>query len=69
MESDATSLFLERSVSFQVIPSVIHGEDQVAEHDADNDEDQRQVMGNVNESIAVRKTQRNSRKPSCSLLT
>jgi len=40
------------------------GDDQVAEHDADNDEDQGQAMGNVQESIAVERTQRNSRKPS-----
>ena len=38
------------------------GDDQVAEHDADNDEDQGQAMGNVHESIAVERTQRNSRK-------
>jgi len=41
---------------------VTQGDDQVAEHDADNDEDQGQAMGNVHESIAVERTQRNSRK-------
>jgi len=40
------------------------GDDQVAEQDVDNDEDQGQTMGNVQESIAVRRTRRNPRKPS-----
>jgi len=40
VESDATSPYLERSVSFEVIPSVTQRDDQVAEQDADNDEDQ-----------------------------
>jgi len=43
---------------------VTQGDDQVAEHDADNNEDQGQVMGNVQESITVGRTQRNPRKPS-----
>ena len=40
------------------------GDDQVAEQDTDSDEDQGQVMGNVQESITVGRTQRNPRKPS-----
>jgi len=56
VESDATSLSLERSVSFEVIPSVTQGDDQVAEQDAYNDEDQGQTMGNVQESFAVERT-------------
>ena len=40
------------------------GDDQVAKQDADNDENQGQIMGNVQESIAVRRTLRNPRKPS-----
>jgi len=47
VESDATSPSLERSVLFQVIPSVTQGDDQLAEQNADNDEDQGQVMGIV----------------------
>ena len=64
VESDATLLSLERSISFKVIPSVTLRDDQVAEQDADNDGDQGQAMGNVQEFIAVGRTQRNSRKPS-----
>ena len=40
VESDATSPSLEKSVSFQVISLVTQGDNQVAEQDADNDEDQ-----------------------------
>jgi len=43
---------------------VTQGDDQVAKQDADNDENQGQAMGNVQESIAVGRTQRNPRKPS-----
>jgi len=39
VESDATSPSLERSVSFEVTPSVTQGDDQVSEQNADNDED------------------------------
>ena len=57
VESDATSSSLGRSVSFEVIPSVTQGGDQVAEHDADNDdEDQGHAMRDVQESIAVGRT-------------
>jgi len=60
VESDATSLSLERSVSLEIIPTIIQGSDYVADQDADIDEDQGQVMGDVHESIAIRKTKRNS---------
>jgi len=43
---------------------VTQGDNQVAEQDADNDEDQGRTMSNVQESIAVGRTQRNPRKPS-----
>ena len=36
VKSDVTSLSLERSVSFEVIPLVTQGDDQVAEQDADD---------------------------------
>jgi len=39
-------------------------DDQVAEQDADNDEDQGQAMGNVQKFIAVERTRKNPRKPS-----
>jgi len=51
-------------VSFHVIPSVTQENDQVAKQDADNDENQEQTMDNVQEFIAVGRTQRNSCKPS-----
>ena len=47
------------------MPKVTQGNDQVAEVDADDDdEDQKQIMGNVHESSVVRKPRRNTRKPS-----
>ena len=69
VESDATSPSLERSVSFEVTPSVIQGDDQVAKQDVDSDEDQGQTMSNVQESIAVGRSRRNPRNPVGSLLT
>ena len=47
MKSDTNSPSQEISVSFEVISSVTQEDDQVAEQDADNDEDQGQTMGNV----------------------
>jgi len=48
VEGDATSPSLDRSVSFEVIPSMTQGGDQVAEQDvADEDADQGQAMGDV----------------------
>ena len=41
-----------------------HENNQVAEHDTDNDEDQRQAMSNVQESIVIGRTQRNPCKRS-----
>jgi len=67
VKSDATSLSPERSVSFEVIPSVTQEDDQVAEQDVDN-EDQEQAMGNVQEYIAVERTWRNHVNPVGSLL-
>ena len=66
VESDAISPPLDRSVSFEVIPSNTQGGDQVAEHDTDDDddEDQGQAIDDVQESIQDGRTWRNSRKPS-----
>ena len=51
MESDAISLSLEKSVSFEVITSVTQGGDHAADQNVvDDDEDQGQVIGNVQES-------------------
>ena len=38
VESDATSLSLKRSVSFEIIPAVTQGDDHVADQDAADDE-------------------------------
>ena len=62
VESDATPPSLERSVSFEIIPKVTQGSDQLAEQDADDDEDQEQVMVDVHESIADGRPKRNPRK-------
>ena len=40
VESDATSPSLERSVSLEIIPTVTHGGDHVADQNVDDDEDQ-----------------------------
>ena len=64
VESDTTSPSLERLVSFQVIPSVTQEDDQVAEQDADNDEDQGQAVDNVQEFITVERIRSNPCKPS-----
>jgi len=47
VESDVTSPSLERSVSFEIIPSVTQGGDQVAEQNVDDDEDQGHTMGDI----------------------
>jgi len=39
MKSDATSSFLERSISLEIIPAVTHGGDHIANEDANDDED------------------------------
>ena len=44
VESDTTLPSLKRLVSLEIIPKVTHGSDQVAEQDADDDEDQGYVM-------------------------
>jgi len=47
MKSDATSPSLEKSVSFEIIPSVTQEDDHVVEQNADNDEDQVHALDNV----------------------
>ena len=65
VESDATSPSLDRSVSFEVIPSVTRGGDLVAEQNVDGDnEDQEQTIDNVQKFITVERTMRNPRMPS-----
>ena len=55
---------LERSVSLKIIPTVTQGSDHIAEQDADDEEDQGQVTGDVHKSIAIGRPRRNPRKPS-----
>ena len=43
---------------------VTRDNDHVAEQNADDDKDQEQVMGDIQESIAVIRTRRNPYKPS-----
>jgi len=64
VESDTTSPSLERSESLEIIPTVTQGSDHVANQDTDDDDDQRQAMGDVHEFIALGRTRRNSCKPS-----
>ena len=56
VESDATLPSLERSILFEVTPAATQGDDQVAKHDADNDENRGQAMGNIQESTTVGRT-------------
>jgi len=69
VESDTTSSSLDRSVSFEVIPTMTQHSDQVTEHDDDDDEDQGQAMGDVQDSTAVERIRRNPCNPVGSLLT
>jgi len=64
VESNATLPSLERSVSLEIIPIVTQDSDHVIEQDADNDEDQGQVMSDVHEFVTVGRIRRNPRKPS-----
>jgi len=40
---------------------VTQGDNQIAEQDANNDEDQGYIMGNVQESLVIGRTRRNPR--------
>jgi len=57
-------LTISRKVSLEIIPMVTQDSDHVAEQDADNDENQGQVKGDVHESVTVGRHIRNPRKPS-----
>ena len=63
MENDANPLSLESSASVRIIPRVTQGNGQADEVDADDEEDQEQIMGDVPDSTAVRRPRRNTRKP------
>ena len=47
MESDATPSSPDRSISFMITPEVTQGGDHVADEDADEDEDQGLIMGDI----------------------
>ena len=64
MESDASPPSPNSSVSFEITREVPRDGDHVAYEDANDDEDQEYVMGEVQDSTAVGKTRRNSCKPS-----
>ena len=55
-ESDATPPTPDRTVSFEITPKVTQGGDHVADEDANIDEDQGVIMGNVQGSIAIERT-------------
>jgi len=55
VESDPTPS-PDRSVLFEITPEVTQGGDHVADEGADNDEDQRPVMGDIQDSITVERT-------------
>ena len=64
VENNSTSPSLDKSVSFEIIPAMTQGDDHVADHDADDDEDQGQTMAYIQESFTVGRARRNLRKPS-----
>ena len=53
MKSDVTPSSPDSSVSFDIAPKVTQGDDYVVDEDAHDDEDQRQVMCDVQNSIKV----------------
>ena len=60
-ESDATLPSPNSLVSFEITPEVTHGDDYVADEDANDD--QGHVMGKVQNSITVGRARRNLCKP------
>jgi len=63
VKNDANPLSLESSASVRIIPRVTQGNDQADEVDADDEEGQEQVMGDVPDSTAVGRPRRTIRKP------
>jgi len=55
LESNATPPPPDRTISFEITLEVTQGGGHVANHFADDDEDQGQVMSDVQKSIAVGK--------------
>jgi len=59
VKSDAISPSLEKSVSLEIIPAMTQSGDHVADQDVADYKDRGQVIGDVQESIAVRRARRN----------
>jgi len=68
VEGEATLLSSDRSVSFEITLEVRQNGDHVADEDADDDEDQGQIMRDVQDS-AVGRTQKIHVSPFGSLQT
>ena len=65
MENDANLPSLESSASVRIITRVTQGSDQAVEEDADDEEGQEQIMGNISDSTAVERPMRNTRRSDC----
>ena len=63
VEIDANPPSLEDSASVRIIPRVTQGSDQAVEEDAEDEEGQEQVMGNIPDSTAVERPRRTTRRP------
>jgi len=64
VESDAIPPSPNSSVSFEIIPEVTQDDNHTADEDVEDDEDQGHVMGDIQDSTAIRRTRRNLGKPS-----
>ena len=64
VENDAILPSSDRTMSFKITSEVTQDGDHVADMNADDDEDQGQVMSDIQDFIAVEKTRRNSLKHS-----
>jgi len=69
VESDATLPSLDRIVSLEITPEVTRVGDHIANHDAQNGEDQGQAISDVQKSIAAGRAREIHVKPVGSLLT
>jgi len=67
VESDATPPPPDRTISFEFTPEAAQSADHAADENADDDEDQRPVIGDVQDSIVVGSTRRNHVSPVSSL--
>ena len=63
MESNSTPRTLGSSVSFEILLTLTRDENHVANEDTEGTENQEQVMGQVQDSVAAGRERRNSQKP------